>query len=635
MPSATAHFSDFLADGGSEPAGPAADGDRRGRLRLRESWALLKPYWVSEDRRAAWGLLALVVGLNLALVAVNVWMTNWNRVFYNTLEARDFPGFKTALLQFCAIAAAFIGVAVANRFFTMRLQMRWRTWMTGRFVGRWLGAQAYYRIEQAGSADNPDQRIAEDIRSLTGDSLTLSLGLMSSVVTLFSFVALLWTLSGPLSFTLAGHAVSIPGYMVWAALLYAVAGSWVTHRVGRPLIGLYFRQEQTEAGFRHAMMRLRENAEGVALYRGEPAEGDALRARFGAIRGNWHGLMVYMRRLVLVNSGYGQAAIVFPLIVAAPRYFAGKMTLGGLMQIGSAFGQVQGALSWFADSYSSLVNWQASANRLLDFQSALAAAERESADGGGQAAGIAVEAAPADGGDGTGGAIVAEGLVLGLPGGRALTAPFDLRIGRGERWLVTGPSGAGKSVLFRAAAGIWPYGSGRILRPAGARALFLPQRSYVPAGTLADALCYPSAGAAHDPGELREVLRAVRLPALAGRLDEAAPWSARLSPGEQQRLAFGRALLQRPDFLFLDEATSALDEGTEAAMYGLLAERLPDAALVSIAHRSTVARWHDRQLRYLPADGGGGEGPALHRPVAGPLEHGEAADAPDRMARPP
>ncbi|MEH3085288.1 MAG: ABC transporter ATP-binding protein/permease [Xylophilus ampelinus] len=651
MPGPAVHFSEFLADDGGAQAGPVGAGDRRGRLRLRESWALLRPYWVSEDRKAAWGLLALVVGLNLAMVAVNVWMTNWNRVFYNTLEARDFPGFKTALLQFCAIAAVFIVVAVSNRFFTMRLQMRWRTWMTGRFVGRWLDAQAYYRIEQAGSADNPDQRISEDIRSLTSDSLTLSLGLMSSVVTLLSFVTLLWTLSGPLSFTLAGHAVSVPGYMVWAALLYAVAGSWLTHRVGRPLIGLYFRQEQAEAGLRHAMMRLRENAEGVALYRGEPAEGRALRARFGAIRANWHWLMVYMRRLVLVNSGYGQAAIVFPLIVAAPRYFAGKMTLGGLMQISSAFGQVQGALSWFADSYSSLVNWQASANRLLDFQAALAeaAAARATADEGSGRAAIAAGTPPAvgrdapgagaaaegagggaasgavrrEGGPGAGDALVAEGLVLGLPDGRALTEPFDLRIGRGERWLVTGPSGAGKSVLFRAAAGIWPYGRGRILHPAGARILFLPQRSYLPAGTLADALCYPAPGAGHDPEALREALRAVRLPALAGRLDEAAPWSARLSPGEQQRLAFARALLQRPDFLFLDEATSALDEDTEAAMYRLLVERLPGTALVSIAHRSTVARWHDRQLRYLPAGDGAGDG--ADGPADGAFAGGDAA----------
>ncbi len=594
------------------PAGPTGAGDERGRLRLADSWRLLKPYWTrSDDRRAALGLLALVVGLNLAMVAANVWLTNWNRVFYNTLETRDFAGFKVALAQFCAIAAAFIVIAVFKQFYTMRLQMRWRTWMTAQVLDRWMAHQAYYRIEQTRSADNPDQRISEDIRSLTSDSLTLSLGLLNSVVTLVSFITILWTISGPLSFAMAGHDITIPGYMVWVALAYAAAGSWITHKVGRPLIGLYFRQEQAEAGFRFGLMRLRENAEGVALYRGEPTENAQLRGRFERIRDNWHWLMVYLRRLTLVNVGYAQIAIVFPLIVAAPRYFAKQITLGDLMQISSAFGQVQGALSWFVDSYASLVNWQASSNRLLDLHDAMDAAERDERARDGRT-GIAV--APA-----AGGGVEVREVVLGLPaheaggaGGAAqsaLTAPFSLTVRPGERWLVSGPSGSGKSVLFRALAGIWPYGQGTVVHPDGARLLFLPQKSYLPTGTLADALSYPSPGATHDPAALRAVLHDVRLDALAGRLDEADNWSLRLSPGEQQRLAFARALLQRPDYLFLDEATSALDEETEAAMYALLAERLPDAALVSIAHRSTVARWHARQLQYRRAPAGQGGAP--------------------------
>lgn len=608
--------------------------DRRGRLRLKDSWALLRPYWVSEDRKAALGLLGLVVALNLAVVAINVWLNNWNRVFYNALETKDFPAFKTALAQFCAIAAAFIVVAVVKKFYTMRLEMRWRTWLTDRFVTRWTAHQAYYRIEQSGSADNPDQRISEDIRSLTSDSLSLSLGLLNSVVTLLSFITILWTISGPISFAAAGHAVTIPGYMVWVALLYAVAGSWITHKVGKPLIGLYFQQEQTEASFRFGLVRLRENAEGVALYGGERTEADALRGRFTQIRDNWHWLMIYMRRLVFVNSGYGQLAIVFPLIVAAPRYFAGQITLGGLMQINSAFGQVQGALSWFVDSYASLVNWQASSNRLLDLNDAIERAERdESARDG--VNGIVVVQGPAAasslssdigevGVGGSGGvgsaALIATQLVLATPAelwrgnaavpgqeaaaaqGPRLTTPFDLRVNAGERWLVSGPSGSGKSVLFRALSGIWPYGSGRVDHPAQAQLLFLPQKSYLPTGTLADALCYPSRGSIHRPDALRELLIACRLGALAERLQTSDNWSLRLSPGEQQRLAFGRALLQQPSFLFLDEATSALDEDTEAAMYALLIDRLPHAAIVSIAHRSTVARWHQHHLRYEAAE---------------------------------
>lgn len=599
---------------------PDTVGDLRGRLRLRDSWALLRPYWVSEDRKAALGLLGFVVALNLAVVAINVWLNNWNRVFYNALEAKDFPAFKTALAQFCAIAAAFIVVAVVKQFYTMRLEMRWRTWLTNRFLSRWTAHQAYYRIEQSGSADNPDQRISEDIRSITTDSLSLSLGLLNSVVTLLSFIAILWTISGPISFALAGHAVTIPGYMVWVALLYAVVGSWITHKVGKPLIGLYFQQEQTEAGFRFGLVRLRENAEGVALYGGERTEAGVLRGRFTQIRHNWHWLMIYMRRLVFVNAGYGQMAIVFPLIVAAPRYFAGKITLGGLMQINSAFGQVQGALSWFVDSYASLVNWQASSNRLLDLQDAMERAERDelARDGvngivvtkGATTSVGAAGAAPA--------ALVATQLVLATPGelsvpdapgvdegamaapGHRLTTPFDLRVNAGERWLVSGPSGSGKSVLFRALSGIWPYGSGSVEHPADAQLLFLPQKSYLPSGTLADALCYPAHGDTQTPDALRAVLTACRLGALGARLDSSDNWSLRLSPGEQQRLAFGRALLQQPDFLFLDEATSALDEDTEAAMYALLIDRLPHAAIVSIAHRSTVARWHEHHLRYEP-----------------------------------
>lgn len=630
------------------PGLPPTVGDLRGRLRLRDSWALLKPYWVSEDRKAALGLLAFVVALNLALVAINVWLNNWNRIFYNALEAKDFPAFKTALAQFCAIAAAFIVVAVFKQFYTMRLQMRWRTWMTNHFLGRWTGHQAYYRIEQSRSADNPDQRISEDIRSITTDSLSLSLGLLNSVVTLVSFIAILWSISGPISFMLGGHEITIPGYMVWVALLYAAVGSWITHKVGKSLIGLYFQQEQTEAGFRFGLVRLRENAEGVALYGGEPTEVGVLRSRFTLIRHNWHWLMIYMRRLVFVNAGYSQIAIVFPLIVAAPRYFAGKITLGGLMQINSAFGQVQGALSWFVDSYASLVNWQASSNRLLDLQDAIERAERdESARDG--VNGILVQQVGAEISARTPAALVAHELVLATPGerlppdspalrdspdlpaigesisaghGQILTTPFDLRVNAGERWLVSGPSGSGKSVLFRALSGIWPYGSGRVEHPAGARLLFLPQKSYLPSGTLADALCYPARSQTQDAATLHEVLVACRLGALAERIDTADNWSLRLSPGEQQRLAFGRALLQQPDFLFLDEATSALDEETEAAMYALLVERLPEAAIVSIAHRSTVARWHDHHLRYEratpAASGNTASDAATTRPAAWP-----------------
>ncbi|MHA7679067.1 ABC transporter ATP-binding protein/permease [Cupriavidus sp. PET2-C1] len=592
------------------PAVPARALKIQSRLRMGETWSLIKPYWISEDRKAGLGLLAFVVALNLGIVYINVLLNDWTRVFYNALEQHDYASFKTLLIRFSWIAGFFIVAAISRQYYTMMLQMRWRTWMTGRFMDHWLSHQAYYRIEQTRTTDNPDQRLADDLRSFTDGALTLSLGLLNSVVTLLSFVGILWAVSGPISFMLGGNEIVIPGYMVWFAIAYAVIGSLIAHLVGRPLIGLSYQQEQYEADFRFTLVRLRENSEPVALYRGEPTEQAGLRSRFDRIRANWNQLMRYTRRLTFVNSGYSQFAIIFPLIVAAPRYFAGKMTLGGLMQVSSAFGQVQGALSWFVDNYATLVGWKAAANRLIDFRDAIRVAERQDQEHTGVRD---IEVVKADAGaDADNDGIRIDTLALALPvrtgnGGeiqqRPLVAPFSLQIAPGERWLVSGPSGCGKSVLFRALAGIWPYGSGTVAMPGAARMLFLPQRSYLPIGSLADALAYPDAGTAHSRETLQKVLREARLGALAEQLDVFDNWSLRLSPGEQQRLAFARALLQKPDYLFLDEATSALDEETESAMYSLMVDALPGAAIISIAHRSTVAAFHGKRLRYVAADG--------------------------------
>ncbi|MCP3024937.1 ABC transporter ATP-binding protein/permease [Cupriavidus basilensis] len=592
------------------PAVPARALKIQSRLRVAETWDLIKPYWKSEDRKAGLGLLAFVVALNLGIVYINVLLNEWNRVFYNALEQHDYTSFKALLIRFSWIAGFFIVAAISRQYYTMMLQMRWRTWMTDRFMDHWLSHQAYYRIEQTHATDNPDQRLADDLRSFTDGALSLSLGLLNSVVTLVSFVGILWAVSGPISFMLGGTEITIPGYMVWFAVGYAVIGSLIAHVVGRPLIGLSFQQEQYEADFRFMLVRLRENSEPVALYRGEPTEQAGLRSRFDRIRANWKQLMRYTRRLTFVSSGYGQFAIIFPLLVAAPRYFAGKMTLGGLMQVSQAFGQVQGALSWFVDNYSTLVGWKAAANRLIDFRDAIRVAERQDQEHTGVRD---IEVVKADAGaEANSDGIRIDTLALALPvrtgnGGeiqqRPLVAPFSLRIAPGDRWLVSGPSGCGKSVLFRALAGIWPYGSGTVAMPGAARMLFLPQRSYLPIGSLADALAYPDAGTVHSREALQKVLREARLGALAEQLDVFDNWSLRLSPGEQQRLAFARALLQKPDYLFLDEATSALDEETESAMYRLMVDSLPGAAIISIAHRSTVAAFHGKRLCYVAADG--------------------------------
>ena len=562
---------------------------------LGEAWALTAPYWRSEQRWRARGLLAVVVALNLSLVGMSVILSYWNREFFNALQAKDAASFWALLLWgkmetesgpmpgFAWIAALYILIAVYQLYLRQALQIRWREWLTRRTLDRWLEGRAYYRIALTDpGTDNPDQRIAEDIRLFVDDTLALGLGLMRSVVSLVSFLFVLWGLSGAI--TVLG--IEIPGYMVWVALIYAVVGTWLAHLVGRRLIGLNFNQQKVEADFRFALIRLRENAEGVALYGGEADEKRGLVTRFRALMENWWGIMVATKRLTFFTAGYTQVAVVFPFIVASPRYFSGEIPLGGLTQTANAFGEVQGALSWFVDNYSRLTEWRATVKRLTGFHDAMETAHAATAAGDG------VTAAAGDGRD-----LAIEDVTLRIPGGRTLIAGASASIAPGEAVLVAGPSGSGKSTLFRAIAGIWPFGSGRVRIPAGAQALFLPQRPYLPLGTLRRALCYPRDAADFGDADVRAALADAGLGHLAERLDEEDSWAQRLSGGEQQRVALARALLLKPDWLFLDEATASLDPEGEQRFYTLLKERLPGATLVSIAHRPAVALYHDRALR--------------------------------------
>jgi putative ATP-binding cassette transporter len=464
----------------------------------------------------------------------------------------------------------------------------------------WLDRKVYYRleIEQRGT-DNPDQRIAEDLRLFTtgsangiGGTLQLSLGILTSVVTLGAFISILWQVSGPLSVRFAGSELVIPGYMVWAALAYAVVGSVLTHYVGRRLISLNFQKERLEADFRFHLVRVRENAEGVALYGGEAPENEGLLGRFEAVRVNWWLLMQFTKRLTGFTAGYQQLAVIFPFVVASPRYFSGAITLGELMQIVAAFGTVQTALSWFVQNYDLLAGWKASVDRLLTFHRALEDTAAEQA----RHEGLDVQRD----GEPT---VRAENLDLVLPNGRVILANTGFTLEPGDRILLSGPSGSGKSTLFRALAGIWPFGRGRVRLPGNARVLFLPQKPYIPLGTLRDAVAYPGAAAEFGDDAIRGVVANVGLDALVDRLDDRQNWSLQLSGGEQQRLAIARALLHRPDWLFLDEATSALDEASEKHLYGLLERRMPDATIVSIAHRPTVVAFHRRRFSLVP-DGG-------------------------------
>lgn len=557
-------------------------------------WALVKPYWQSEEKGMAWLLLAVVVALNLGLVALSVAFNKWNNGFYNSIQNKDYAAFKSQLLYFAVLAFGFIVVAVYQSYLRQMLQIRWRRWLTGVFLTDWLANRCYYRIELKGQGtDNPDQRIQEDLQAFTESTLGLTLDFMSSVVTLFSFVAILWTLSGAVSFTLFGQVIHVPGYMLWCALVYAIVGTWITHKLGRPLIGLNYQQQRYEADLRYGLVRLRENAEGIAFYRGEDDERKVLQHRFGFVVDNFLSIMNYRKRLTWFTAMYGQLAVIFPFVVAAPRFFSGKIQLGDLMQTASAFGRVQESLSWFIDSYTQLATWKATADRLTSFHQAI----QEAAAAAQDPHAIGLEANSES-------SISAHDLDVGLPDGRVLLGPVACSLRRGQHVLLSGPSGAGKSTLFRALAGIWPFGHGRVQVPAGATTLFLPQRPYLPLGTLRDVVTYPRGAQSVSDVDISAALNSCGLAHLSTSLDEEHRWSQRLSPGEQQRLAFARVLINKPDWLFLDEASSALDEEMERTVYTLVREQLPDTTMVSIAHRPTVASFHQRHLRIEPVAGG-------------------------------
>jgi putative ATP-binding cassette transporter len=546
-------------------------------------WALTRPYWVSEKRGTGLILLATVVGLALLGVWLEVQFNTWNREFYNTFESKDQAEFFRQLGTFTLLAVLYILIGVYRVYFQQMLEIEWRAWMTERYLGDWLKERAYYRLQLLDrGTDNPDQRIADDLNIFVDLTLTLALGLLSAVVTLVSFVGILWGISG--AATLFG--VVIPGYMVWVALVYAIGGTWLAHLIGRPLIRIGFDQQRYEANFRFSLVRLRENAEGVALYRGEPGELANFRARFADVISIWWTKMLKQKQLGWFQSFYGQLAIIFPFVVASPRFFAGSMPLGGIFQIASAFGQVQSALSWFINAYGSFANWKATVDRLTSFTEALEQARTRA----GELDGDRIE--------GEEKVLSLDRLEIDLPQGKPLLANASLRIREGESVLVTGPSGAGKSTLFRAIAGIWPYWKGTIALPKGAKLLFLPQRPYLPIGTLKHATCYPAMAADIPDDAVRDALAAVGLPQLAADLARDENWAQLLSGGEQQRLAIARALLNRPDWLFMDEPTAALPDEDQAALYRLLKEKLPATTLVSIGHREGLAQFHARRLAW-------------------------------------
>lgn len=554
----------------------------------RLTWRMTKGFWLSPgDGRKGMLLLITVIVLSLLDVYILVLLNQWYNTFYNTLQQFDLPGFGKSLWEFGGIAGFHIVVVVYAFYLQQMLEIKWRRWMTGQYVEKWLADNAYYRLQVfEKSTDNPDQRISEDIKLFVNLTLKITLGLVKSLAILISFLMILWSLSGVLSFDFMGSKWRISGYMVWLALFYAAVGTWLTDKVGAPLTHLNFEQQRLEADFRYSLVRLRENSESVAFYGGEKRERNTFFKRFSFVFNNYWRLMNKQKQLTWLTSGYGQLAIIFPIIMAAPRYFAKEITLGGLMQINSAFGKVQDSLSFVIDIYPTLAEWQAVVTRLTSFTSDMdRIVERQKQE---QPIELLQEARSS---------LAVEKLTLTAPGGVTLLRELSLQVQRGEALLVKGPSGAGKSTFLRSLAGLWPFGDGKVRFPSQEKLLFVPQKAYLPIGTLREALAYPSESCSFGEEDVRQALAVARLTELIPLLDQENDWSQILSLGEQQRLAFVRAALSRPDWLVLDEATSAIDEETEASLYEWLRKALPQTAIISVGHRSILERFHDQVLQ--------------------------------------
>lgn len=551
---------------------------------FRDVWYLTKSYWQSEEKKKAFFLLGCIIALTLGVVYMLVLLNQWNNSFYSALQNYDAKKIFDELIHFSWLAAIYILLAVYSYYLQQTLILNWRRWLTTRFIDIWLQNKTYYNLQMFGKdTDNPDQRISEDVRQFVEMTLSFGIGILKAFCTFASFVVILYNLSGSLSFTFMGKTWTINGYMLWASLLYSVIGTYITHIVGRKLVKINFIQQKYEADFRFSMIRLRESAESVAFYRGEAQEGSVFKQRFKMLLDNFWKLVNKQKQLVFLNSGYSQIAIIFPFVVAMNRYLTKEVTLGGLMQVASAFGRVQDSLSYFVDMYSSIAQWQAVVMRLTCFGHHMHDVYQ-------QAERFHVERfAAAD-------VVEVNNMQIDLPDGKPLLKNISFTLYPGHNVLIKGVSGSGKSTLLRAISGIWPFVDGKIFLPERDKLMFIPQKSYLPLGTLRAALNYPG-NKPIDDTELIYLMDLCQIGYLKDKLDLEADWSHVLSVGEQQRLAFVRAHIQQPQWLFLDEATSALDEDTEANMYSLLQERLQQTTVVSVGHRSTLNKYHELVLR--------------------------------------
>lgn len=551
---------------------------------ISDACRIARTYWSSEEKWSAWGLLFGVIGLNLTNVYVSIRINQWNKDFYNALQTFDKGEVFRQIGVFCILAAGAATISVYALYLNQMLQIRWRRWLTRKYVGDWLANRNYYRLQFITTTDNPDQRIAEDVQQFVTYVMTFSVGLLTSSVSLISFLVILGGLSGSLDVPLGPWGtIQIPAYLVWAALLSAWVATWLTVRIGRPLIQLNFTRQRFEGDFRFSLAHLRQNAESVALYGGEAVELRLFQNRFRNVVQNFRQIMKQQRRLSWFTTGYAQLAIVIPLVLVSPRYFAQQLGLGGLMQVANAFAYVHNSLSFIINAYGDIANWQAVTQRLSGFEERLEDAH-ESASIKRQ---IAFQRRDSG--------ITVEHLSLDLPDGSSLLCGINFDVDAGSSLLIRGPAGAGKSVLLRAIAGIWPFGSGQVKMGTGS-SLFVPQLPYSPLGTLRSALLYPLCDEGQVlPERLTAALKSVGLGSLVDQL-ESENWSQHLSQAEQQQLAFARILLAQPAFLFLDDATSALDDEAEAKLYGMLGSPTWRPTVISASYKSRLLHFHSQVL---------------------------------------
>ena len=557
-------------------------------------WQLLKAYWYSDQRFMAFLLLSIVLLMSMSLVGLDVLFTTWYNYFYDALQEYNKRGVYDLMIIFVFIAAVYIVLAVYRYYLQQFLALRWRRWLTAQFLDRWLQKKSYYYLENFDDhTDNPDQRIQEDILSLVTSSLTLTIGLLSSVVTFFAFIYILWKLSGSIHFSIKGHEFNIRGYLVWVSVIYAAIGTYLTFKIGRPLVSLNFEQQRREANFRFGAIDLRSHAENVALYRGEEHQKTILERIFSGVLDNWYAIILRQKLLLWFTAGYNQISVLVPLVVALPNYFNKVFKLGGLIQTLAAFQRIQDALSFIVNSYTMIAEWQAVMRRLLTFLNHMYEVERD-----------AVVKNKFFYSKNSQNKITVSDLVVNTPQGDNLLKNLNEEFFHGQNYLIRGASGIGKSTFVRALAGIWPYGAGEIDLPSNKKIFFLPQKSYMPLGTLKEALLFPDHILPIADTLLIKLLNDCDLPHLANQLDHVTHWSEHLSPGELQRIAFVRVLIHQPDWVVLDESTSALDLKHEQQLYELLKKKLPDCSLISVGHRPSLEAYHENKIdleKYSPA----------------------------------